>query len=31
MVPGLAPAAKQGGRYVADVIRAVAFGKQKPM
>ena len=30
IVPGLAPAAKQGGRYVADVIRAVALGKEKP-
>jgi NADH:ubiquinone reductase (H+-translocating) len=30
MVPGLAPAAKQGGRYVADVIRAAALGKEKP-
>lgn len=29
-VPGLAPAAKQGGRYVADVIRAAALGKDKP-
>jgi NADH:ubiquinone reductase (H+-translocating) len=29
-VPGLAPAAKQGGRYVADVIRAAALGRDKP-
>lgn len=29
-VPGLAPAAKQGGRYVADVIKAAAFGTDKP-
>ncbi|HZC96357.1 MAG TPA: NAD(P)/FAD-dependent oxidoreductase, partial [Bradyrhizobium sp.] len=29
-VPGLAPAAKQGGRYVADVIRAAALGRAKP-
>jgi len=29
-VPGLAPAAKQGGRYVADVISAAALGKDKP-
>jgi NADH dehydrogenase len=29
-VPGLAPAAKQGGRYVADVIRAAALGRDEP-
>jgi len=29
-VPGLAPAAKQGGRYVADVIMATALGSSKP-
>ena len=29
-VPGLAPAAKQGGRYVADVIMATALGGNKP-
>ncbi|MGI9383569.1 MAG: NAD(P)/FAD-dependent oxidoreductase [Methyloligellaceae bacterium] len=29
-VPGIAPAAKQGGRYVADVIRAEAAGKPRP-
>jgi NADH dehydrogenase len=29
-VPGVAPAAKQGGRYVADVIIAAALGKAKP-
>lgn len=29
-VPGLAPAAKQGGRYVADTIRAAALGRDKP-
>jgi NADH dehydrogenase len=29
-VPGLAPAAKQGGRYVADVIMAAALGSNKP-
>ncbi len=29
-VPGLAPAAKQGGRYVADVIRARVAGKAAP-
>lgn len=29
-VPGLAPAAKQGGRYVADVITAKALGRDKP-
>ena len=29
-VPGLAPAAKQGGRYVADVIMAAALGINKP-
>ena len=29
-VPGLAPAAKQGGRYVADVIRAAALGGNRP-
>ena len=29
-VPGLAPAAKQGGRYVADVIRAAALGGNSP-
>ena len=29
-VPGLAPAAKQGGRYVANVISAAALGKDKP-
>ena len=30
MVPGLAPAAKQGGRYAADVITAAALGSDKP-
>ncbi len=29
-VPGLAPAAKQGGRYVADVIRAALGGNSPP-
>jgi NADH dehydrogenase len=29
-VPGLAPAAKQGGCYVADVIMATALGSSKP-
>ncbi len=29
-VPGIAPAAKQGGHYVADVILAAAKGKKKP-
>ena len=29
-VPGLAPAAKQGGRYVANTIRAAALGRDKP-
>lgn len=29
-VPGLAPAAKQGGRYVADVIRAGLTGRTLP-
>ena len=29
-VPGLAPADKQGGHYVAGVIRAAALGKDKP-
>jgi NADH dehydrogenase len=29
-VPGIAPAAKQQGRYVADVLRAVAKGRRKP-
>jgi NADH:ubiquinone reductase (H+-translocating) len=29
-VPGLAPAAKQAGRYVADVIAASALGAHKP-
>ncbi len=29
-VPGIAPAAKQGGRYAADVILAALNGKKKP-
>src|SRR5258706_6646954 len=29
-VPGIAPAAKQGGRYVADVILATLKGRTKP-
>ncbi len=29
-VPGIAPAAKQGGRYVADVIRARLAGRSAP-
>ncbi len=29
-VPGIAPAAKQGGRYAADVILASVKGKKKP-
>ncbi len=29
-VPGIAPAAKQGGRYVAEVILAAVKGKKKP-
>jgi NADH:ubiquinone reductase (H+-translocating) len=29
-VPGIAPAAKQGGRYVADVILAAVKGRRKP-
>ena len=29
-VPGIAPAAKQGGRYVAEVILAAVKGKTKP-
>ncbi len=29
-VPGLAPAAKQGGQYVARVIRALVEGRQSP-
>ncbi len=29
-VPGIAPAAKQGGRYVADVILTAVNGKKKP-
>ncbi|MGH8728059.1 MAG: NAD(P)/FAD-dependent oxidoreductase, partial [Burkholderiales bacterium] len=29
-VPGLAPAAKQGGEYVAKVIRAKVSGRQSP-
>ncbi|MBV9286675.1 MAG: NAD(P)/FAD-dependent oxidoreductase [Hyphomicrobiales bacterium] len=29
-VPGIAPAAKQGGRYVADVIVAAVRGESKP-
>jgi NADH:ubiquinone reductase (H+-translocating) len=29
-VPGIAPAAKQGGRYVADVILAAVKGNKKP-
>jgi NADH dehydrogenase len=28
--PGIAPAAKQGGRYAADVILAAVHGKRKP-
>jgi NADH dehydrogenase len=30
-VPGIAPAAKQEGRYVADVITAAVLGKKKPV
>ncbi len=30
MVPGIAPAAKQGGRYAADAILASVKGKKKP-
>ena len=29
-VPGIAPAAKQEGRYAADIIAAAACGRQKP-
>ena len=29
-VPGIAPAAKQQGRYVAKVLRAIARGRRKP-
>lgn len=29
-VPGIAPAAKQQGRYVANVLRAIAKGRRKP-
>src|SRR5271165_1519107 len=29
-VPGIAPAAKQGGRYVAEVIKAAVRGKKRP-
>lgn len=30
IVPGIAPAAKQGGRYLGDLLRAAIAGKRKP-